>query len=334
MAEPSTPPAEPKRPSPFTRGRLAVGVFLVGVVAVLAAVGAAKVRSGPDAGRLVYISDRGVVVRNLGSGAERTAAAWPGNARGPVLDTANHRLAYRVGWSVQMLDLDTGRRIEVAEGRVRPLGFDRRGRLVLAHTDVGRTGLALVDGGRERAILAGEAAAFSGGPVWLTDDRYAVPLLRPQRPTDVTRIVDIGGTEPAVVREVERSWPLLASPDGTELLHSVQRGDEERLEILDVASGRSRRAGATGGFRSARLNPSGVAALLGIGPDPAVWTYAPASEQAVRVVRARASAVTWSLDGSHLLYADGRGVWTVAGGDRRRILGPVRSGFLGTVPSR
>lgn len=321
----------------FSRAGLGVVLSLVAVAAGLAAFGAARLRGGPDLGRLVYIDrGRGVVLRSLAAGGERIAAAWPDDAAAPVLDAERGVLAYRTDEGVVTLDLDAGTRVLRTRRNGRPLGFDPAGRLVLARTTRVDGEVLVLDGDDERSILPSGAVAVAGEPVWLSDTRYAIAAFRFERPRQVMLVVDTGGDRPRTVGDIVGGWPLLASPDGTELLYSAPAGGDERLRILRLADGRSRDAGPRGAFRAARLGRSRVAALLATGRDAGVWTYDPVAERGRRASDAHATALAWSWAGSDLLYVDARGVWALADGrgSPARIVDRAAAGFLGVVAGR
>jgi hypothetical protein len=358
-------PAPPSR-SPFSRAGLGVALSLVVLAAALAAFGAARLRGGPDLGRLVFIDrDRGIVVRNLGGGGERLVSPWPDDAANPVLDARRKRLAYRTDAGTFVLDLENGRHTQLGSSHGRPIGFDPRGRLVVARSERTEAALVLLDGDRERSILAGgPAVAFAGDAVWLSEQRFAIATFRFQRPRLTMRVIAIDGSKPRLIEQVAGGWPLLASPDGRELLYSaapapaattpsgsrapeVTAGagppqatpgagpgaSDERLKILRLSTGASRTAGPRGTFRAAALSRSREAALLGTGRRAGVWTYDAVDERGRRVADVRATAIAWTAEGSHLLYVNRRGIWMIddARDQPRNIVGPVAEGFVGAI---
>lgn len=295
--------AEPDR-RPFARGRLVVGIVVVTVLAAAAAFGVSRLRGPADAGRLVYVSDRGLVERELASGNERVVAQWPQGAVDPRLSA--DRLAYQApDASVVVVELSTGRTETVApDGRPAAWNTDGTMLAIERSTERARSTLVADVGGRLTEIVPGGLGGPDGDPVWLSPDRFAVRLLDRDGGGGALFVIALSEGVPSTLHQIPGAEPLAASPDGAELLYAPVDGGE--LQVLRTADLSSRPTGLRGVFSAAAVNRDGVVAVTGQTEDGAgLWVLTAADERPFEAASLEASAVTWSADGSHVLYLEG-----------------------------
>jgi Tol biopolymer transport system component len=282
------------------RGRLAVGLVLVALVATGIAFGLGRLRAGPDLGRVVFATERGVYARELSSGDQRLIGRLPKDTL-EVWPSADGRfVAYlRRHAALWMLDLDEDRRWQLSERSSVAFGWSPDGRLIASELRVGRD-LIAVDPTRGRPrVLVND---YEGGkPVWRDAGRFFAALAH--------QIVAIrlSGSRPTASKVIDDAWPLVVSPDGAQLLYLIDpegakskvaigriRGDDDLVERRVVFNGWAKLAAAS---------PQGYVAFSARARSGRTGTWVlVSSSKPPRRVAAAAEELAWSPDGSSLIY--------------------------------
>ncbi|HVL81221.1 MAG TPA: hypothetical protein VM840_06490 [Actinomycetota bacterium] len=315
MAESSPARAE------FSRGRLFVGLLLVLGLGSAATWALTGLRDPPSPGRLLYVTEGALWARELGSGQTRRVAAWPAGAGGPV--ASQREVAFHAGGEAWTTDLRTGETRAVATGR--PVAFAPGGRLTVERGGV------LVAGGR--TLLPAGATLADGSPVWVSRSTIAVRLSGPGGEPVTATLLDVGAAPPSVAQDLGDARPLAASPDGAQLL--LQRGF--RLELHRVRDRRSEPIGPNGAFTRAAVSPSGVLAVAGTLADgrEGIFSFG-APEEVVTIVPGEVADMSWTADGSSIVFVDPAGRVARVGarepGSPRRIGVRADLGWVAVVP--
>jgi hypothetical protein len=289
--------------SPFSRGRLAVGLLLVALLAAGVALGLKQLRGGPDLGRLVYATQSSVFERELATGTQRRLAAIPRDTLDSWPDPGGRWLGYvqRRG-DLWLLDLETGARWRVADQLTTGRGWTPDRRFVAAEIGSDRDLVAIDPGDRGTDLIV---SRFAGGSlVWLDRDRFVTSI--------GDRLMLIRVSEPSAERLADDMWPLAVSPDGRELLVAEQpQGSDPRLAIAsmdDDKLGAKRRVFRGIAYRAA-VSRQGFVAFSGrdSSNDGGTWVLESRSKPPRRVSDEQAEQIAWSQDGTSLiLLIDGK----------------------------
>ena len=302
MAEPSRVPAEAARSgTTFSRGRLAVGLVLVLLIAVGVTLGVRQLRGAPSLGRLVYATRTEVFVRDLASGERRRLAtlprdtyqAWP-SADGRWLGYLEHSGA------LSLLDLTSGARWRVADRLTAGQGWTPDGRFVAAERFSDRDLVAIDPGDRGTDLLV--ERFFGGQPAWLDAGRFVAAI------DDDLVLVHLEG--PRADKIGDDLIPLAASPDGRELL-TLETKERPRLLVATLEGNRieGRRVVFEGQVYRAASSRQGFVSFSGRDERGAggTWVLESRTEAPRRVSRDQAEQIAWSEDGASLvLLIDGK----------------------------
>lgn len=333
MGERSPTPAD--RGATFSRSRLALGVVLVTVLGAAALVGLSRFVEGPHPGSLVFVSESGLVFRDLATGEEEAALPWDEGWLSPVLSRDGAELAYAFRGEVSLVDLATGEIRQIAEEGV-SVGFDPDGRLVFVGPgDEGpRLLFRMATDGPEG--LVPEAYRGHEGPVlWASSDRYVARLLDPGGTSGDLVVVDVSGEAPEAEHTVGAAFPLTISPDGREVLYVT--GVPGKLMVLDLEERSDRDLGFSGELTVGATSPGGLAAVGGRGADgePGVWALRGGGEEPKRLADALPDALAWAFDSSRLFLSSDGGLLEVPvpeGGAEDLDRAVAEDRFLEVVP--
>lgn len=286
-----------KARSPFSRGRLAVGLVLVTLLAAGVALGLKQLRGGPDLGRLVYATQGAVFERELATGAQRRLADIPRDTLDSWPDPGGRWLGYlqRRG-ALWLLDLETGARWRVADQLTTGRGWTPDRRFVAAELGSDRDLVAIDpgDGGTDLIV-----SRFGGGLlVWLDRDRFVTAI--------GDRLMLIHVSEPSTERLADDTWPLAASPDGKELLVAVKpESAKPRVAIASLDGDKlgARRVMFEGLAHRAAVSRQGFVAFSGrdSSNDGGTWVIESRSKPPRRVSGEQAEQIAWSQDGTSLI---------------------------------
>lgn len=300
MAGPSRARADAGRESPaarplFSRGRLAVGLVAIVILAAAAAFGLRQLRSGPDLGRLVYATQTGVFSRDLVSGERRRLATLPRGTLEVWPDAEGRWVGYlqRAG-SLSLLDLESGATWRVADRLTVGQGWTPDGRFLAAEAFSDRDLVAIDPGDRGTDLLV---ERFTGGqPAWLDEGRFVTAI------GDDLVLVRIEG--PKADKLGDDLIPLAASPDGSEVLVFDAVG-EPRLLIATIEGGEiaGRRQVFRGLSNRAAVSRQGFVAFSGRDARNAggTWVIESRAKPPRRVAQGQAEQIAWSADGSSLV---------------------------------
>lgn len=289
----------PSRNREFSRGRLAVGLLLVALVAAGAAFGLARLRGGPDPGRIVYANERGVFVGDLAGGKQEridsverdTLEVWP--------DSTGRWLAYlRRDRGLWLIDLESGNRWQISERLSVGLGWSPDNKFVAGDFLSDRDLVAIDPGSRGNDLLVSK---YTGGVVtWRDRDHFLTAIGR-----DLVSI-RLSGRHPLASKLAANAWPLAVSPDGTEVLYLMDpQGSKSRVTIARMEADRltDRRVVFDGWAKLAASSPQGFLAFSGRdgSNQSGTWILEARTKPPRRVTKA-AEQLAWSRDGSSLVY--------------------------------
>jgi hypothetical protein len=285
--------AEKRRSSDFSRGRLLIGLLLVTAIGAGAMFFLRRSSGGPDAGTLVYATPAGVYTHDLATGRDVRVATLPKGTIAAIPSPDGKWVAYSKGTGeVWLAALDHDQRYQVAEQLALPLGWSPDGRLLVSELlDDGDLVVVVPDGDRE-VLAPGRFPAISA-PVWIDDDRVAIPtsdktfvLLDTAKPTEQ---LPIAGT------------PLAASPDGAELLISRDGAlMVSKIESDEPVGLRVIFEGTPSVAASSRQGYLAVAAKDKKGKNGA-WIFQGGSDSS-KVVEGKVNGLAWTTEGAVLIY--------------------------------
>lgn len=287
--------------SQFPRARLFVGLLLVALVGAGVAFGLSRLSSGPALGRVVYASERGVFVRDLASGAEERRAGLPSETLDAWPSPDGHWLAYlRRAGDLWLLDLDSNLRWRISERLSTGLGWSPDRRLVAGELLADRDLVAIDPERRGTDLLV---SGYTGGRmVWRDDDEFFTAI------GDDTVRIRTSEQRPTVRKVVDDAWPLAISPDGKQLLYAASpEGSKPMLVVGDLEGDElsAKRTAFRGIVYRAAVSRQGFVAFSGREPSNAggTWVLESAGRRPRRVSRQQAETISWSLDGSAVLYS-------------------------------
>lgn len=296
----------------------------VTLLAGAATYGLGRLRGPPDRGRLVYATQSGVYVRELGTGEQRRVAELPDDTVGSWPDPGGRWLGYaRRGGDVWLLDLRSGARWQISDRLTTALGWTPDRRLVVAELGSDRDLVAVDPGDRGTDLLV---TGFPPAPaVWLGDRRFASVI--------DAQLVMFSTPGPQIRPLHLEAVPLAASPDGRELLVTIP-GSDPRVAIADVEDDElgTRRVVFEGEATRAAVSSQGFVAFAGRDGSGAegTWVLEGSDEPARLVVPQAAEDIAWSLDGSALvLVVDGDVIAVELRDDRKVTL--ARRGRVASV---
>jgi outer membrane protein assembly factor BamB len=274
--------------SPFSRGRLLVGLVILTIAAAGLAYAFAKLRPSPDPGTLVYAGRQGVYANDLsGSGTGRKIAGLPDDVEAAMPSPDGKHVAYALGQGeLWIASIGSEERFQVAQRFTFPLGWSPDGRFISEELLSDRDLVAIdPDGGRDVLLSGGYLSGSQ--PVWIDVDRFAIAL-------DAERFAIVDGTERG---DPIDGRPLAASPDGAELL-VVADGKVVVGEVDGDALGDVRELyGREAAFAAA--SPGGFVAIA---TDDGVRVFV-GGTRSWSVVDRPVDWIGWTRAGAVLLYA-------------------------------
>ncbi len=304
------------RSSAFSRGRLAIGLVLVAVIAAALAYAFGAERGGPDPGRLVYAGKEGVFVRELETGDERKAGSLPTDVTlGAASDDGRWYSYVQKSGALWLLQLENNRRFEVSDAPAFPLGWSPDGKLV-ARELLDDRDIVLIDPEGGSRVLWSRGSVEVRYPVWVDADRF---FMYDDKQEKSLALVKLAGSDSSI-SYIGEGNPLAASPDGAEIL--LQREKSLVVAKLDGSRLSNERELFEGTIGSTAVSGQGHVAFTakdnkGRG---GVWVLQGGRETR-KVVSEAVSALDWSLDGSTIFYAKKGAVYalTLPDGDPKRV---------------
>ncbi len=289
---------EPSRNRKFSRGRLAVGLLLVALVAAGAAFGLGRLRGGSDPGRVVYANERGVFVRELTTGKQERIGTLPKDTLDVWPDPTGRWLAYlRRDGGLWMLDLESGERWAISERLSVGLDWSPDGRFVAGELLSDRDLVAIDPGTRGNDLLV---SMYSGGRmIWRDRDHFLTVIGK-----DLVSI-RLSGSRPLASKVADDAWPLAFSPEGAEVLYLIDpEGAKPRIAIARLQGDHlsARRIVFDGWANLAAASRQGfVFSARDRSDKTGTWVRNSRSKPPRRVAAA-AEELAWSRDGSALVY--------------------------------
>lgn len=264
------------------------------------AYGLSRFRSGPELGRVIYASERGVFLRDLATGAERRLTDLPKDTLDAWPSPDGRWLAYlRRGGDLWLVALESDRRWRVSERLSTALGWSPDGRLVAAELLSDRDLVAIDPESRGSDLLV---TRYAGGRIeWRGDGDFLTAIAN-----DIVSI-RTSGDKPSAAKVVDDAWPLAISPDGSELLFVAQPEKAKPRVVVGDLDGNEISAKRTvfeGLAHRAAVSPQGFVAFSGRDRSNAggTWVLEARGRKPRRIARGHAESIDWSREGSSLVY--------------------------------